>query len=124
MLGIGFTAFPAEAIAMLAQVPLPGDGNGDSFLSLGVAGLLTVMALMWQRDTAKRAERAEAQVAATVPLNAKVADALIDATRAHDANARAVERLTEAINRQPSQDFYNDLQVTLREVVLLLRRQE
>lgn len=92
------------AVGLIAQA-VPNDPTSN-FLSLGVAGLLATMAMLWQRDTAKQRDRALDTLAQTQPLLEQIKEALVQSTEAHRAGIEASREASRAIHDLPSRETW------------------
>ncbi len=111
---------PPSVVAVLAQAT-PGGGGGDDpiglITNLGVAGLVGIVAYMWQRDTAKQRDKAMETLTSYQPILSNVDHALTESSRANAASAAALERTADVVQGLPTAEQMVKWQLVMERIV-------
>lgn len=103
----------ASAWALIAQA-VPVDPV-STFAPLGVAGLICVTLILWQRDTKSERDRAMKGLEDVTPTLTRVLDVLESSNEAHANAAAAQQAAAEALRRVPSEETFTRIKVALEQ---------
>jgi hypothetical protein len=92
------------------------------FTSLGVAGLISLVVYLWQRDTAAQRDRLQKSYEDLTPVLAEVRDAIRESNEVHKVSADAHRASAAALSHVPTEEVWTRLRVALEQVEALNKR--
>lgn len=109
---IGSVAGASAAIITQAESPDPLNPT-SWFTSLGVAGVVSFVVWLWQRDTAKQRDRLQESWDEMSPILGEVRDAIRQSNEVHKASAEAHKAAADALSHVPPEEIWTRLRVAL-----------